>query len=92
MTQIVHGGARGADRMAGHVAKGLGYPVHVHEADWNAHGKAAGILRNQEMLDRHPDIELVLAFHDDLAHSKGTGDMVRRARAAGIPVNVVTTR
>jgi len=30
----------------------------------------------------------VLAFHDNLAESKGTKDMVTRAKKAGIPVEV----
>lgn len=90
-TVIVEGEARGADSMCRHVAERLGYPVHKHPALWEKHGKAAGPIRNQEMLDKHPDIDLVLAFHDDIKASKGTADMVRRARAQGIPVNVVTS-
>lgn len=91
LTEIVHGGARGADSMCAYVANKLGYTVHEHKAKWDLYGKAAGPLRNQEMLDKHPNIGLCLAFHDDLAHSKGTADMVRRARAKGIPVNVIQT-
>lgn len=89
LTEIVHGDCRGADKMCGGVAKQLGYPVHAMPADWNKHGNASGPIRNQAMLDAHPDIELVLAFHADLKTSKGTKDMIARARAAGIPVNVV---
>lgn len=88
-TEIVEGEARGADKMCRYVAEQLGYPVHRHPAEWDRHGKAAGPIRNQEMLDEHPDIKLVLAFHDNINESKGTADMVRRARAQGIPVNVV---
>lgn len=91
LTTIVHGDARGADKMCAFVARQLGYQVHAHPAKWDVYGKAAGPLRNQEMVDCHRDIELVLAFHDDLRHSKGTADMVRVARMAGIPVNVVTS-
>lgn len=48
----------------------------------------AGIRRNQRMLDEGRP-ELVLAFTDKpLTRSKGTADMVRRARAAGITVVV----
>lgn len=89
-TVIVHGDCRGADRMCGYVAERLGYPVHAHPAEWLKHGKRAGPIRNQQMLDEHPEIELVLAFHNDLAGSRGTADMVRRAREKGVPVNVVT--
>lgn len=89
LTHVIHGDARGADKMCAHVAAKLGYTVTAYPADWSTLSKAAGPMRNQAMLDTNPDIGLVLAFHDDLARSKGTADMVRRARAAGIPVNVV---
>lgn len=49
------------------------------------HGRPAGVIRNQRMLDEgKPDV--VYAFHDDLEKSKGTKDMVKRAKRAGIPV------
>ena len=84
---IIEGGARGADRLAGMAAEALGVPVHIFVADWHRHGKAAGVLRNQEMLDKgKPD--LVLAFHDNIEASKGTKDMVSRAKKAGLPVEV----
>lgn len=89
-TVIVEGECRGADKMCRYVAEQLGYPVHKHPADWAQYGKAAGAIRNSEMLTLHPEIELVLAFHEDLARSRGTMDMVTKARAKGIPVNVVT--
>ena len=91
---IIEGGAKGADALAESWVAGHGteYP-HPHEqypADWTRHGKAAGHIRNQRMLDDgRPDV--VFAFVDKpLAESRGTADMVRRARAAGVPVHVVT--
>ena len=88
-TVIVHGAARGADSMCGYVAERLGYPVRKFPADWDKHGKAAGPIRNRQMLSGNPEIGLVLAFHDDLSKSRGTKDMVTCARSAGIPVNVI---
>lgn len=88
-TVIIHGGARGADKMAAYVAAtDLCLSVIPFPADWKKHGKAAGPIRNQEMLDSGRPTR-VLAFHPDLRNSKGTADMIRRARAAGIPVRVV---
>jgi hypothetical protein len=55
-----------------------------HPADWNTHGKAAGPIRNQAMVDLGAD--LCLAF--PRADSKGTWDCVRRAADAGIPVHI----
>jgi len=83
---LLHGGADGADRMAGRWAINAGVPVEVFQADWATHGRAAGPLRNQRMLDEgKPD--LVIAFPG----GKGTADMVRRAKAAGVAVLNVTT-
>ena len=86
--EIIHGGSRGADSLAGAVAGRLGILVKVFQAGWERHGRAAGPIRNEQMLQEgHPD--LVVAFHDDPGLGRGTADMVRRARAAGIPVRIV---
>ena len=75
---IIHGGAKGADSIAGNLATYLNMKVIKYPADWDKYGKAAGILRNQQMLNEgHPD--LVVYFHKDLENSKGTKDMVTRA-------------
>lgn len=68
--------AQAADRQPGTVVE---IPV---PADWEQHGRKAGPLRNQRMVDMRPD--LVLAFILD--DSRGTADCVRRAEKAGIPV------
>lgn len=87
-TVIIHGDARGADRLGGYVAGQLGMPVVPFPADWNQYGKAAGPIRNVRMLtEGKPD--LVLAFHPDLRASKGTAHMVRIAKEAGIEVRVL---
>lgn len=88
-TVIVHGDCRGADKMCGFVASQFGYSVDANKANWGKYGLAAGPIRNAEMLTKHRDIGLVLAFHDNISASKGTKDMVAQARAAGIPVNFV---
>ena len=81
LTTIIHGGAQGADEGAGDWAKSEGCRVQIFKADWKKHGKAAGPIRNQQMIDvGQPDI--VIAFPG----GKGTADMVRRASAAGVPV------
>jgi hypothetical protein len=80
LTALIHGGASGADTLAGMWAREWGLTVWVYPAEWAKHGKAAGPIRNQDMIDRgKPD--LVVAFPG----GKGTADMVRRARAANIP-------
>jgi YspA, cpYpsA-related SLOG family len=87
---VVHGAARGADTLAGMAAKELGLAVEVHPARWAEFGKAAGHIRNQEMLDS--GVDLVLAFPG----GRGTENMKRIARAAGVQVvevgNLSTSR
>lgn len=52
-------------------------------ADWKRYKKAAGVIRNQQMLDEgEPDIVLAFGGKDGV----GTNDMVGRAKLAGIPV------
>lgn len=85
---VIEGEARGAD-MAGKLAgKCLDLQVIAFPAEWNKYGKAAGPIRNQQMLNEGKPT-LVLAFHRDIKGSKGTGDMVYRAKKAGISVEVI---
>lgn len=78
---IIEGGATGADFLARVYAKYYNLPHEQFPTDWKTHGKAAGAIRNQQMLDQgKPDV--VVAFPG----SNGTADMVRRAKNAGIKV------
>lgn len=82
-TIVVHGGARGADRMAGGVAVKMGLPVEIHEPLWNEEGKAAGYRRNERMLGL-PNVREVHAFRRAKpGESRGTDHMVGIAREAG---------
>ena len=83
---VIHGDAKGADRMAGHEAGIRGLWCWPCPAKWYRQGRAAGPLRNQRMLEQaRPD--WVLAFPAD--NSKGTWDMVCRAEGAGLPIWIV---
>jgi predicted Rossmann-fold nucleotide-binding protein len=84
---IMEGGARGADALAAKWAErqiGALYLVEheTYRANWAEHGKRAGPIRNQWMLDNGPD--LVIAFPG----GKGTADMVKRATRKGVEVRV----
>lgn len=88
-TVVIHGACRGADRFAGEVADALGFEVEEYPAEWDLYGRAAGPIRNRQMLEEgKPD--LVLAFHADIGHSRGTKDMVAVAVKAEVPVEVIT--
>jgi hypothetical protein len=82
---IVHGNARGADRLADEEAGKAGLLTEPHPADWDTHGKAAGFIRNEEMAKL--GAALCIAFWD--GRSTGTQDMMTRAEKHGIPVEVV---
>jgi len=82
---VIHGGANGADSIAGDIAESLGIKTLEFAADWNKYGRAAGPIRNQRMLDEGKPTA-VMAFHKDLRASRGTLDMVKRARSANLPV------
>ena len=87
---IIDGAARGADTLGwGWGYNTPGVQSERYPANWNLHGRAAGPIRNQQMLDEgKPD--LVLAFVDKpLSQSRGTADMVERSRAAGLRVIVL---
>lgn len=80
ITLLIHGAARGADALADDWARARGVPREPHPADWAKHGRSAGPRRNWRMLEAGPDG--VVAFPG----GRGTADMVRQARAAGVPV------
>lgn len=78
ITEIAHGGAKGADKLSGVWAHANRIPCRIYPANWGRDGNAAGPIRNVFMLkDFTPD--LVVAFPG----GKGTAHMVKIARKAG---------
>lgn len=84
-TEVIHGGARGADEFAAIYARALGLKETAYPADWRGKGRRAGIIRNLEMLDQNPD--LVLAFWD--GESRGTQHTIDEAESRGIRVEIL---
>lgn len=83
---IIHGACpTGADRWADEFAIVHWTNIQTFSPDWDLHGKAAGPLRNQEMVDyliERQGPHLVVAFPG----GKGTADCVKRAKRAKIEV------
>ena len=79
---IVHGGARGADLLADDWAIVNWVPIEEYKPDWDSFGRAAGIIRNKQMLDT--GIDLVVAF--PRGEARGTKHMMKIAREAGVEV------
>jgi hypothetical protein len=84
---IIHDDFRGAAKIGSAVAEYFGIPTFAFAADWHTNGRDAGNVCHQAMLNAGKP-GMVLAFHDDLEHSKGTKDMIGRAREAGVSVQI----
>lgn len=81
ITEVVSGTARGVDTLGERWAIENGVPLKTFPANWSAHGKAAGHMRNQVMAD-YADA-LVLVWD---GHSRGSADMLARAVRGGLKV------
>lgn len=83
ISRVLCGGARGVDQLGYQYASYNGLELMFHLADWDKHGKAAGPIRNQEMAD---NADALIAIRKDM--SRGTTDMINRAKARGLRVYV----
>ena len=83
VTEVVSGGARGADTIGEHWAKSYERIIKKFVPDWNKHGRSAGMIRNAEMA-KYAD--MLVAFWD--GESKGTKHMIDIAIKSGIEVHV----
>jgi hypothetical protein len=78
-TLIIEGNCRGADRLARLWAISHQVPYQTFKANWDQWGAAAGVMRNQKMLDEgQPD--LVVACPG----GRGTADMITRTLKAEV--------
>lgn len=84
---VVHGACEGADRLAEDWADERGCRTEAHPADWKTHGRKAGPLRNQAMIEV---ADAVVAFR--CPASVGTGDTIGRAVSNRKPLVVYEVR
>lgn len=78
---LIHGDARGADYLANSWAEFHKFKIKKFPANWKKFGKAAGHIRNAQMLEEgSPD--LVVAFPG----GRGTLNMIQQAEKYGVPV------
>lgn len=88
ITCVLSGGCpTGIDRAGEDWAVDNGVPLRIFPADWQAHGRKAGPLRNQRMVDEVP----LSGLPDDggliaIRGGRGTSDIVRRARRRGVRI------
>ncbi len=69
--------------MAGELAREHNIPVVVFPAEWDRYGRAAGSIRNRQMLITGRPTK-VYAFHNHIHESRGTLNMIGQAKAHGI--------
>jgi hypothetical protein len=77
---IVSGGAKGADRFAERYAEEKNIPITVFLPDWEKHGKAAGMVRNVQIVE---NADFLVAFWD--GESLGTKHSIDLAKRKKIP-------
>lgn len=85
-SEIISGGAVGADTLAERVASELGIPITVYLPDWDTRGIKAGVLRNRDIVD---SADAVLAFWD--GSSKGTLNSINLAKSLKKKLYVITS-
>lgn len=84
ITKVIQGGAKGGDARGREWAEANHVPVKTFQAHWHELKKAAGPIRNQEMLDKgKPD------YGVKFPGGKGTADMLHRAKAAGLKLKEI---
>lgn len=81
---IVSGHASGADALGERYAQERGSQLETYPADWKAHGRAAGPIRNENMVRV---ANALIAFWD--GKSRGTKNMIETARKYSLKVAVV---
>jgi hypothetical protein len=82
---IISGGAKGPDTWAVNAAKQLGLETVVHKADWDKLGRAAGMIRNKDIVN---DCDKLVAFWDEV--SRGTKHSIGLAEKQGKLLRIYT--
>lgn len=87
ISEIVSGGARGADKLAERYASERGLSTRVFKANWKKHGIRAGYIRNHDIIN---NCDVVVAFWD--GKSKGTKHSIDLADKVGKDVYIVSSK
>ena len=83
ITEVVSGGCMGVDELGEKYARVMEIPLHVFHAEWRTRGKAAGPIRNSQMVEF---ADALIAIWD--GKSPGTRNIIKQARAAGLKIHM----
>lgn len=84
ITEIVSGGAKGADSLGEKYANEHNLPIVIFKPDWKRLGRGAGLARNKTIVE---NAEFVVAFWDGI--SKGTQNSINIAKNLNKPLRIV---
>jgi len=86
ITEVVSGYAKGVDTHGEWYANRHNIPIKRFPANWDEHGKSAGMIRNQEMADY---ADALICIWDGA--SKGTKGMIDIAKRKKMPIFLLET-
>lgn len=84
ITEVVSGGAQGADYLGERYADEHGIPIKRFPADWKRYGLSAGPMRNKDMADYG---EALIAL--PMGASRGTRNMIMEAKKRKLKTFIV---
>jgi hypothetical protein len=84
---LISGGAKGADTLGERYAKENNIPTQIFLPDWNKHGKAAGFIRNTDIVE---NAEMIVAFWD--MESRGTLDSINKGQNLEKQILIINTK
>lgn len=82
--KVIQGGAKGADDIAVQWCMERGVECQTYNADWDTYGRAAGPIRNRQMLEENKNAK-VFAFPGGI----GTANCVKIAKELGMTVKEI---
>jgi predicted Rossmann fold nucleotide-binding protein DprA/Smf involved in DNA uptake len=82
--EIISGGAKGADKLAEVYAEENNLNIRIFLPDWEKHGRAAGPIRNRQIIQNS---DYIVAFWD--GKSPGTKSSINIAKELNKPISII---
>lgn len=87
--EIITGGCRGADELGKQWANEYGVRHKEFLADWDKYGRAAGPIRNEQMVKYAAEADRGILIAFPVGESRGTRNMIKLAHQYGLEVEVI---